>query len=292
MMPPDFRCYLCGSGSASIRKGHARDDEMLVPLECNQCGLVRLSSFDHITNSFYSDSHMHDCQPCDPELELRQNAEDTQRRFSQFKDILAGKNLLDIGCGAGGFLLKARSISASVVGVEPERRLFTIFNEKKLDVYLSIEAVPTVFKPDIITMFHVLEHIPDPLAMLIKIRNRFFSGANRGGRRVIIEVPNASDALLTLYSSDEFSRFTYWSCHLYLFTENNLETLGGKAGFKAVKVMQYQRYPLANHLYWLAKGKPGGHIVWDFLNRENLMSAYADALSSHKACDTIIGIFS
>jgi hypothetical protein len=111
------------------------------------------------------------------------------------------------------------------------------------------------------------------------------------GQKLIIEVPSASDALLTLYESDAFSKFTYWSCHLYLFTEDNLKTLAEKAGFSALEMIQYQRYPLANHLHWLAKGKPGGQHAWEMFNVPELMRQYENVLKEKKICDTVIGIF-
>lgn len=288
-----FKCYLCGNTSYILRKGHARDNKDLVPLECSRCGLVSLSSFSHINNSFYRDSHMHDNAACDPKLELLQSQEDTERRVSQFKDIFRGKKLLDFGCGAGGFLLKARHIAHSVIGVEPEQRLYPFFKENNLTVYPSIQAVPSIFEPDIVTMFHVLEHLPDPLTILKQIRQQFFKiEKSQRNKRLVIEVPSANDALLTLYKNEPFSQFTYWSCHLYLFTEETLKKLVEKAGFHTIEIIQFQRYPLANHMYWLAHGKPGGHVAWSFLNESGLVKKYADTLGQLKACDTIIGIFS
>lgn len=286
-----FACYLCGEPEAEVRPGHARDDSRLVPLECSNCGLVSLSSFEHITDGFYENSHMHDDVPCDPELALLQNGEDNERRFNQFRDLLEGKHVFDIGCGSGGFLLEARGAAASVTGLEPEIRLQDHFGKNNLTVYPSFDHVPDSFFPDVITMFHVLEHIKDPLTLLLDVRKRFFSTKNPD-RKLIIEVPSASDALLTIYKSNAFSKFTYWSCHLYLFTEDNVKEIAQRAGFDVVEMIQFQRYPLSNHMYWLAHGKQGGHIVWDFLNQEKLMTDYADVLKSKKACDTVIGIFS
>ena len=49
---------------------------------------------------------------------------------------------------------------------------------------------------------------------------------------IIIEVPNANDALLSLYKSKAFTHFTWWSCHLFTFNKNNLKQLVEKAGYK------------------------------------------------------------
>ena len=43
--------------------------------------------------------------------------------------------------------------------------------------------------------------------------------------QIIVEVPNADDALLTLYECEPFSHFTYWSCHLFLYTAKTLQML-------------------------------------------------------------------
>jgi 2-polyprenyl-3-methyl-5-hydroxy-6-metoxy-1,4-benzoquinol methylase len=61
----------------------------------------------------------------------------------------------------------------------------------------------------LITAFHVVEHLPDPRAILKALANML---AKNG--RMVIEVPSSEDVLLTLYDSDAFQRFTYWSQHL------------------------------------------------------------------------------
>lgn len=177
-----FTCMLCGTSEYIIRKGYARDNTTLIPLECASCGLVTLSSHTHIDNDFYAQSHMHDSQPCDPALELQQSAEDTERRYTQWKHLLAGKHVLDYGCGAGGFLLKARGNAASVTGIEPELRLQEHFAKARLPVYTSYEHLPKDTPFDVVTMFHVLEHVVQPLDILRQIRNG-------GGRRSLLKCP-------------------------------------------------------------------------------------------------------
>lgn len=279
-----FSCMLCNSTQYVVRQGHARDDASLVPLECTACGLVSLSSLDHIGDDFYANARMHESQPCDPALELQQCKEDTERRFEQWKNCIAGKHLLDIGCGAGGFLLKAREVAASVAGVEPELRLQEYFVKNNLLVSTSLSALPRKNNLDVVTMFHVLEHIRQPRNLLEEIYEL-------GARTLIIEVPSANDALLTLYGNKAFSEFTYWSCHLYLYTPSTLRTLLESVGFKTKKIIQYQRYPLPNHLYWLSKSLPGGQTVWGELFSQDTCRCYAEDLARQEKCDTIIGVF-
>ena len=136
---------------------------------------------------------------------------------------------------------------------------------------------------NIITMFHVLEHIPDPKSILSELSELL---ADDG--QIIVEVPNADDALLTLYQCGPFSHFTYWSCHLFLYTVKTLEMLFGQVNLKVNYIKQIQRYPLSNHLYWLANGNPGGHQKWHFLDSPELHAAYEKKLAAIGECDTIV----
>jgi hypothetical protein len=104
----------------------------------------------------------------------------------------------------------------------------------------------------------------------------------------VIEVPSSADALLTLYENIPFSEFTYWTCHLYLFNASNLPLLAKSSGLSVEYVKHIQRYPLSNHLYWLAKGKPGGHQIWSFLDSEDLFRAYETQLAAIGKTDTLI----
>lgn len=106
--------------------------------------------------------------------------------------------------------------------------------------------------------------------------------------RMVIEVPSSEDVLLTLYDSDTFQRFTYWSQHLYLLNAETLRRLAEQAGLRIVTIQQYQRYPLSNHLHWLSQDKPGGHQNWAFLDSPELKSAYGNALAAIGKCDTLI----
>ncbi len=277
-------CYLCGGKELGKRPGKVRDNPDLEVYECLSCGLVFLSSFGHIHDKFYESSGMHD-----GEVDIRswavETAWDDDRRFEFLKVLMENRSVLDFGCGNGGFLLKARAAASRVAGIELEERLQPYFRERGLTVHASMEDVTDTF--DIITLFHVLEHIADPVNTLEKLATRLAPGGS-----MIVEVPNASDALLTLYENEAFSRFTYWSPHLFLYTGSTLEKVAKKAGLRTNYIKQVQRYPLSNHLHWLSKGKPGGHKTWSFLDSDPLHAAYEKQLASIGCCDTIIASFS
>jgi len=278
----DF-CYLCGSTDFISREGEVRDAPAINILECNDCGLVSLDSVAHIHSNFYENSGMHGEQNTMDHW-LKETHWDDQRRFEQLKPLLANRRVLDFGCGAGGFLLKAKGLASNVVGIELEKRVLNYWHSK-LSMVSSIEEASALSEGgyDLITAFHVLEHVHDPREMLAKLGAMLNSEG-----RMIIEVPSADDALLTLYDCDAFQRFSYWSQHLYLFTASTLATLIKQAGLKVIAIQHYQRYPLSNHLHWLSKSKPGGHQRWSFLDSTAINHAYAEVLASIGKTDTLI----
>jgi 2-polyprenyl-3-methyl-5-hydroxy-6-metoxy-1,4-benzoquinol methylase len=280
-----LQCYICGNDNFIKRKGKVRDNTALEILECPSCGLVFLSSFDHITDDFYKNSGMHsESSSIDIDAWIKETSFDDNRRLITYSEIIAKKDILDFGCGTGEFLRLARNCANNVYGIEQEKRLYSYYQENKLLVYDDISNFDKTV--DYIFLFHVLEHIKDPIAILNSLKSKL-----KHGGKIIVEVPNADDALLTLYKSEAFSNFTYWSPHLYLFNANTLPILAKKAGLNVICIKQMQRYPFSNHLHWLSKGKPGGHIVWNFLNNHDMAQSYESTLAALGKCDTIVGYF-
>ena len=275
-----MNCYLCNSPTFTKRKGAVRDAPNMQVLECGNCGLVSLSRTDHIQSGFYENAGMHGAEPAPIAVWLKETERDDQRRFEMLKTLLLNKSLLDFGCGAAGFLNMAQHLAKTVTGIELELRVQKYW-AGKLAIHPDIESAGVGY--DLITAFHVIEHLTDPGQMLKLLATRL---ANNG--RLVIEVPSSEDVLLTLYDCDAFQRFTYWSQHLYLFSAATLNTLATQAGLKVVAIQHYQRSPLPNHLYWLSQAKPGGHQRWAFLDTPELEAAYANALAATGKTDTLI----
>lgn len=265
------------------RPGKVRDSDSLEIRECSSCGLVFLSSFGHIKKNFYQDSKMHGITQ-DTASWCSATKADDLRRFRFLSAAIENREVLDFGCGNGGFLRKAVQLAARAEGLEIERGLEKHHNGLGLTVMNSLSGLKG--KYDLITAFHVIEHLPEPAIELEKLARLL-----KGSGQIVIEVPSSADAMLTLFQSKAFSEFTYWSCHLYLFNVSTLELLAQKAGLKVNYVKHIQRYPVSNHLHWLSKGAPGGHQKWNFLDSPELHSAYEKQLASIGATDTIIASF-
>ena len=276
---------MCNGTKFKKRPGSVRDNIKLKVLECKNCGLVFLSSFSHITSDHYKKSGMHGEKKPNIDKWLSETYSDDIRRFNFIKEKIVNKSLLDFGCGIGGFLqlIQKSKLPLSVTGLEQEEALKESFSDRQLNVFSDIMDIPRSEKYDIITAFHVIEHLSDPVSTLIEL-----SKLLKKNGEIIIEVPSSDDALLTLYECDAFSYFTYWSQHLFLFNKKTFSDLIDKTPLKLNWIKNIQRYPLSNHLYWLSKGLPGGHEVWKFMNNTQLNKAYEKQLEAIGKTDTII----
>jgi SAM-dependent methyltransferase len=98
-----------------------------------------------------------------------------------------GARLLDIGCGYGDFILACKRRGWKVVGAEQEASpIFARRDELGLEVVTVDKLVDLADASfDAITLWHVFEHLSDPMAMLDEIRRLL-----KPGGRLLIEVPN------------------------------------------------------------------------------------------------------
>lgn len=277
-------CYLCGCPQSERVEGTVRDRPEIGIRRCMDCRLVFLESFDHIPRDYYDGSYTEEQLTGQTwQSYLDECRVDDERRFAQLREDISGRRYLDVGCGAGGVLLQARLVATAASGVEPQGTWRRELAATGIPIHARLSEVRDVSQ-DVISLFHVLEHVADPLPFLRQVASK----AAPGGM-LFIEVPSADDALLSFYKNAAFSRFTYWSPHLFLYNQDTLKRLLAKADIAAdITVAQFQRYPLSNHLMWLAQGKPGGHQKWAFLDTPALNEAYSERLASLGGCDTLI----
>ncbi len=210
--------------------------------------------------------------------------EDDYRRVFQFSKILKNKDILDFGCEWGGFLKCVKNYkSLNAVEIRPECINYIKANIKKINVFENINSFKKKF--DIITLFHVLEHLPYQIETLKVLKSKL---KNKG--KIIIEVPHAEDFLILQDELKEFKKFTFWSEHLILHTYRSLKTILNRSGFKNIDIQYYQRYNFSNHLGWFLKRKPGGHNFYKEIVSDRLNSSYCENLKKLRQTDTLIAI--
>jgi SAM-dependent methyltransferase len=140
--------------------------------------------------------------------------------------------LLDVGCGLGYFLAAAAWEGFTVCGMEASGWA-TEYIRKEFGFPVwpaDLEALPSGGDPiDVCTMWQVIEHVPDPLALLRKMRDLL-----KVGGVLIMETRNhrGFDAKMLK------ERWGGWSLpyHLWHFDPVSFRLLSEKAGFRVLRL--------------------------------------------------------
>jgi len=279
----DELCQLGVCNPDTVTKLHprVRDRDDIDVLQCAQSGVIFLSETQHIDISHY-EAKAPTHRPGAGKRAIISTNDDTERRFSAYGNIVRGKRWLDIGAGSGAVLDRFGPVALEYAGVEPQETAASFLKDLGHPVYRSLEEVPQG-SFDVITLFHVFEHLQSPMDMLQQAHDKLAPGG-----RIIIEVPHARDFLISFVACPEFRDHTFWSEHLVLHTRASLNALLCAAGFQVTAVTGVHRYPLANALHWLAKGKAGGHEHWSMLRDTALDQAWGDVLARQDMTDTLV----
>ena len=140
-------------------------------------------------------------------------------------DYVPNGTLLDVGCGNGRYLKSMRSIGWTVHGVEFNRRSVEQCRAAGLAVHhgdLSSAGLPQQGF-DVITLRHVIEHIPTPQEFMAEL-----AGLLKPGGLLIVETPNFNSLGWAWFSTRWYA--TGIPYHLMLFSPNNLELLAKQHG--------------------------------------------------------------
>lgn len=279
-----FSLGLCTPESIEPFFARTRDVEDLPVLRCRKSGIIYLARTAHMSVAHYQakDTFKFVAPEWNRPQSVVAAAEDTARRSAAIRSLIANKRWLDFGTGPGAILEALRGMAMEMCGCEPQDRARRDLEHLDCPIYAALSEVPRGHF-DAITLFHVLEHLDEPVATLRELRACLAPGG-----RIFVEVPHARDFLLSVLDLDDFKRFTLWSEHLMLHTRESLRRFLEEAGYSDVLIEGVQRYPLANHLHWLSKRKAGGHLKWPHLRSPELDRAYAAQLGALDLTDTLV----
>jgi len=209
---------------------------------------------------------------------------EAQDRVSRFIPLYTkNSRILEIGCASGYFLFSVKEHVKSVTGVELTTDFVHYAQSKGLDVKESLDEVPDN-SYDLIFMFHVLEHVEDPIRFLEQVKRKLSHSG-----KLIIEVPNVNDILVSTYKIKNHLDFYWEIAHKYYFSKDSLKKVIDRAGFRT-EIHPLQRYDLSNHMHWMQYGKPGGQGFYNPVFSQSLLDEYAKCLKSKFLCDTIYAI--
>lgn len=232
---PPRPCAVCGAihfEPALRLKDYSVSKEPFEIIQCKGCGFKFTHPVPVNLNPYYDSedyiSHSKTKKGFINRLYHLAQQYNLASKFKKAKKHAQGKKWIDYGSGAGDFLQMLRKKKMHVSGVEPHEPV-RIKCEKEGFSVLTPEAYLATKTPcDIITMWHVLEHVDNLDEVLQKHRSNLSSAGI-----LVIAVPNPDSLDARIYKE-------HWAAydvprHLWHFTENDIRALAENSGFEFIE---------------------------------------------------------
>ncbi len=148
-------------------------------------------------------------------------------KYNLIKHQLSTKTLLDMGCGTGNFLNYCVKSGVDAYGVEPSLDAQAIARNKH--IVQSLDDLPDS-KFNVITLWHVLEHIYNLEGILSQLKTRLAENGT-----IFIAVPNResfdADHYKELWAGYDVPR------HVWHFSKKDMIALMEKEGLKVKEII-------------------------------------------------------
>ena len=190
---------------------------------CEECGFIHNASFD-ATLMDYSPSY-ENTQACSP---LFEDYLEGMVRHLVDQHALRDRQIVEIGCGKGHFLRRLCRVGGNRgIGFDPSYDGPDEVDDGQVRFVREMyDETHTATPADLVCCRHVLEHLPDPLAMLSAVHRA------TGGRRsvgIFFEVPTVEWILQQVAYWDFFHE------HCNYFTPASLTFAFARAGFEVLR---------------------------------------------------------
>ncbi len=237
-------CNLCHATALSPL--FEKDGFLLV--RCQACGLVCVGNppDDEQRAKLYSFESGYHQELGDDAVSIAFHREEARRNLAVLARHARPARLLDIGCSSGLFLAAARTAGWQVRGLEYSPDSARMAREQHgLDVVTG-ELSADTFAPgsfDVVTMWDVVEHLPDPARTL-----ELAAPLLAPGGLLVLKTPNI-DGIYPQASLAVAGKLGFWGHpeppgHLYQFSQSTLSRMVERAGF-GVSAVHHQRIPIA-----------------------------------------------
>jgi SAM-dependent methyltransferase len=258
--PHDFEtvaCYLCDSARYQPFLT-AEDDLTGKPgrfefVVCQDCGLAyqhpRLTV--ERVKDYYDDEYIAHRKKTDwgwltPLYERAMDRHDRAKAdiVQRYCALGPTSKVLDVGCGAGTFLLKLRKLYGALLSAVDFKDLAALPGFEHIDFRCGLlyEQKFDEQRFDLITMWHFLEHDYDPVRSLAVAREQLAPGGH-----LITEVPRLDSMSFRLYQE----RWPGLQApqHTALYSKKTLLAMFEKSGFEIVDYLPYGAFPAYFYLF-------------------------------------------
>lgn len=238
------KCNLCNEEEFKILTSKARFNKEVHNYICSTCGYIQVlprnSQKQHI--ELYEEggfSVIGRNSNTLTDAKIKQTEFLGYLHFLQLEKYIARelyqskKRCLDVGCGSGAFLRYMKAAGWEVEGLEPDKQ----FSKKGKEIYdlnienQFIEDFKSRKKFDLISSFHVIEHVEDPNLFLTSIYDLLSDDGY-----LYIECPSID----YMYGKD--INFFFWDVHINTFSNQTLISFLIKNGFEIINTEELNSF--------------------------------------------------
>jgi 2-polyprenyl-3-methyl-5-hydroxy-6-metoxy-1,4-benzoquinol methylase len=235
----NISCNYCGADNYKVR--YVKEGYNIV--QCNSCGLVYVNPRlkPEAVKELYDEDYFKG-KGFDKSVQYREEFEEKSKitdlndwdlsTIQEFNKTGSDKKiLLDVGCGMGLFLWKAKQKGYEPEGLELSQYACNFVNSLGIEAFNNtidnFESQNNYY--DAISMKEVIEHLPDPLSVLEKVHKIL-----KPGGVLFMTTGNYDCPERKVRGKDWF--YFMPEGHLYIFSNKTMKKYLKKVGFRKIKV--------------------------------------------------------
>ena len=220
----------------------------IVRCRCGHSFLNPRPDWEELKPFYGGGYHCFESSPAESER-LDQWVEDRKMgdRFNHVR-VVPGGRYLDIGCGTGDMVAAMAKLGMEAEGVEPSE--FAAAKARKAGLNVTCAMLHDAKYPDSrfdsVSMFHVLEHVPDPVDIIRECKRIL-----KPGGELVVGVPNFDSMFHELLGANWIG--LQLPTHLHHFSTDSIRLVAEKAGLsvQAVKTESLPGYTEGELAQWL-----------------------------------------